>query len=72
MYKFRNHHSLGARATYIKQTQNLYYCRVSNPDGSNTFHYSYVDDPGGNEFELTEQQYKAVRGIRECLFFVER
>ncbi len=65
MYKFSNGHESGTKATYIKFTKELCYCRVNHPDGTNTFHYSYVDDPGWNEFPITEQAYKAVRGIQE-------
>ncbi len=71
MYKFRNVHAPGTTAVYIKQTSTYFYCRVNHPDGSNTFHYSYVDDPGQNEFKFTESKYKAVRGIREFLFSVD-
>ena len=65
MYTFKNHHEPGNEAMYVKMTKELYYCRVNRADGYNTFHYSYVDDPGQNEFPPTEQQYKAVRGCTE-------
>ncbi len=69
MYKFRNSHEPGTCALYIKLTKERYYCRVNHPDGSNTFHYSYVDDPGQNEFIITERDYKSIRGIREDFFY---
>ena len=65
MYRFNNRHQTGVDAFYVKFTKELYYCRVCHGDGHNTFHYSWVDDPGQNEFPLTEQEYKAVRGKTE-------
>ena len=56
---------------FIKMTQALSYIRREFPDGTETFFYSYNDDPGQNETQITREEYKAVRGIREWLLDLE-
>ena len=66
-YRFPIRHQSGTTAKYVKLTNEKYYCRINHPDGTNTFHYTYHEDPGGNEFSMSEDDYKAVRGISEQL-----
>lgn len=68
MYKFINHHPAGSLATYFKETKKLAYCRVCQPDGTTKFYYTYLEDLNHEEYEITEQDYKSIRGIPEwCL-----
>ena len=65
MYKFKNTHPEGVTATYFKETKKLAYCRVCHPDGSMTFYYTYLEDLNHEEYPISEDAYKAVRGIPE-------
>lgn len=66
-YRFPTRHQFGTTAKYVKLTKEKYYCRINHPDGTNTFHYTYYEDPGGNQFSMSQDDYKAVRGISEQL-----
>lgn len=66
-YKFAKRHQDGVTAKYVKLTKEKYYCRINHPDGTDTFHYTYYEDPGGNEFSMSQDEYKAIRGISEQL-----
>jgi hypothetical protein len=65
MYKFKNTHPEGVTATYFKETKKLAYCRVCHPDSSMTFYYTYLEDLNHEEYPISEDAYKAVRGIPE-------
>jgi hypothetical protein len=68
MYKFKNYHPAGSLATYFKETKKLAYCRVCQPNGTTKFYYTYLEDLNHEEYEITEQDYKSIRGIPEwCL-----
>lgn len=56
---------------YVKMTQQLNYTRREFPDGTETFAYSYSDDPGQNETVISREEYRAVRGIKEWLLDIE-
>lgn len=65
MYKFKNIHPAGIKATYFKETKIGAYCRVCHPDGAMTFFFTYKDDLTQGEYPITEEKYKSVRGIPE-------
>ena len=65
MYKFKNVHPAGIKATYFKETKLGAYCRVCHPDGSMTFFFTYIEDLTQGEYPITEEKYKSVRGISE-------
>ena len=65
MYKFKNIHPAGITATYFKETKLGAYCRVCHPDGSMTFYFTYRDDINHEEYPITQEAYKSVRGIPE-------
>jgi hypothetical protein len=52
-------------------TKELTYTRRLYPNSLETFTYSYGDDPGQNETEITREEYKAVRGVKEFLLDLE-
>ena len=56
---------------FMKMTQTVAYIRRELPDGTEIFSYSYSDDPGQNETEITRERYKAVRGVKEYLLDLE-
>ncbi len=56
---------------FVKMTQELTYTRREFPGGVEEFSYSYSEDPGQNETEMTREDYKAVRGIKEWLLDLE-
>ncbi len=55
---------------YAKFTKAAIWCRREFPCGENYYFKTDPNDPGQNEFKVTEQEYKA-RKIREVFLYEE-